>query len=143
MEELVEDHRISEIEEVENQDRTKINSDNHIKSEATITHKKKEESQSFEELLKTVKKPSTLEQTIHKDDTATKTRRNVRQNIIYPITTRLSQMSIFGGGMPSLQNVVSAFSLLEESEPVALEPQPSFNDLSLSINCLDSLEGEK
>jgi hypothetical protein len=45
-------------------------------------------------------------------------------------------MSLFGGA-PSKENIVSAFSLLEESEPILLEPQPSFNDLSLSIKCIE------
>ena len=47
IEELTENHRISEIEAVENQDRTKISSEHLIKSEVTITHKKVEETPQF------------------------------------------------------------------------------------------------
>lgn len=50
--------------------------------------------------------------------------------------TRLSQLSLFGP--QSRQNIASAFSLLDEpDDPVVLEPLPSFNDFSLSINCFE------
>jgi hypothetical protein len=108
-------------------------------SEATITHKK-EHIRSLEDIEKTIKKPSNTENIRSKEETTIKSKKNNGAAFAFPINTRLSQLSLFGGA-PSMENMVSAFSLLEESEPIVLEPQPSINDLSLSIKCIDEIDG--
>jgi hypothetical protein len=50
--------------------------------------------------------------------------------------TILSQLSIFGG---TKENIVSAFSLLSEPDN-ADQNDPSFHEISLSLNCIEELD---
>lgn len=51
----------------------------------------------MEDLQKTIKKAPIIEIPQYKDETATKSKKNNPHNFVFPIDTRLSQMSIFGG----------------------------------------------